>query len=80
MLVRVACHARYSELLGASEVTAELGDDCTVAALVDALRQMPGGDLFPDRVMVAVGRRIAEPDHRLTPGDEVAILPPFAGG
>jgi molybdopterin converting factor small subunit len=41
---------------------------------------MPGADRLPPEPLVAVNERYARRDHVLVAGDEVAIIPPVAGG
>jgi molybdopterin converting factor small subunit len=41
---------------------------------------LPGGARLPERPLVAVNRRHARLDAVLVEGDEVALLPPMAGG
>ena len=51
--------------------------------LADALRHvrsLPGGDQIPPRPLCAVNLSHAPLETRLTEGDEVALLPPLAGG
>ena len=76
----VLLFARYAEVLGATQVDVELPAGATVADLIRALRALPGGALLPDRPFVAVNRIHARPDQPLAPGDELALLPPLAGG
>jgi molybdopterin synthase sulfur carrier subunit len=78
--VRVLLLARYAELLGADAVELPVGPAATVAEVVDAVRRLPGGDALPSRVLCAVNRRQALPADRVSPGDELALLPPMAGG
>ncbi len=76
----VLAFARYADLLGAGEFQLPVPAPATVAALVQQLRQLPGGAALPERLMVAVNARQAAPDHPVQGGDEVALLPPMAGG
>ncbi len=78
--VRVLLLARYGELLGADAVEVPVGASATVAEVVDAVRRLPGGDALPARVLCAVNQRQALPADRISAGDEVALLPPMAGG
>ena len=77
---RILLFARYAESLGAEEVAVDLPGESTVASLIDALRAMPGGDVFPARVVIARNLAIANPTDRIAPTDELAVLPPMAGG
>lgn len=76
----VLLFARYAEVLGAAEVEVELPVAPTVADLIEALRRLPGGALLPERPFVAINRERARPDQPVLPSDEVAVLPPLAGG
>lgn len=77
---RVATFARYAEAMGAATLDVELDAPATVADLVAALRSLPGGDVLPAVPLVAVNRSLADPATPVTPGDELALLPPLAGG
>jgi molybdopterin converting factor small subunit len=78
--LRVLVFARYAELLGGDAVEVELDGAPTVRQVIDALRSMPGGALLPGNPVVAVNLRQARPDQLVTARDEVALLPPLAGG
>ncbi|MDH3223272.1 MAG: molybdopterin converting factor subunit 1 [Gemmatimonadota bacterium] len=81
MTVRVLFFAAHRELLGASETIVDLPDGATVGELVQALRARGAPwDLIPDRPAVAVNRKYADGSHTLGNGDEVAVIPPVAGG
>lgn len=75
--VTVLLFARYADLLGATRLVVPAAD---VASLVLHLRGLPGGESLPERPLVAVNMEQVGPEHRLAAGDEVAILPPMAGG
>ena len=77
---RVLLFARYAELLGAEEVAVDLPDRPTIATLLDALRALPGGALLPPRPVVARNLGVARLDDVIDPADELALLPPLAGG
>ncbi len=70
----------YRELAGASERSVTLPADGTVSDLVAALRGSEGLDFLPERPLVAVNRAYAAPELPLAAGDEVALIPPVAGG
>lgn len=77
---RVALFARYAEVLGLAECHVELSQPATVADLVTALRQLPGGAQLPPIPMVAVNHTLARSATEIHPSDELALLPPLAGG
>lgn len=73
--------ASYRELVGAPSVTVSLEPGATVADLVQAVRGR--GDGFarlPAHPAVAVNRSVVPHGQPLGAGDEVAFLPPVAGG
>lgn len=77
---RVVTFARYAELLGGAEVEVELAARPTVADLITALRSLPGGGSLPASPIVAINLAVARPDTAIGPDDELALLPPLAGG
>jgi molybdopterin converting factor subunit 1 len=73
--------AAYRDLLGTKALTVDLPDGATVADLVAALRGRGAPfDALPEEPAVAVNRAYALPGERLRTGDEVAFIPPVAGG
>lgn len=79
MRVRVLVFASYAEALGRDEISVDLASGATVADCVAAVRRETG-ERVPPAPLVAVNRRYARPDHVLAAGDEVALVPPVAGG
>ena len=78
--VQVLLFARYAELLGSSRLPVSLDHAATVGDLVAVLRTLPGGNSLPERPFVTVNLTQAGFEHRLAATDEVALLPPMAGG
>lgn len=78
--VRALLFARYAELLGCDALELELPAGATVADAVHLVRQLPGGERLPARPLVARALAQVTPDAPLEAGDELAILPPMAGG
>ena len=73
--------AAYRDLLGTGELVVELNDGATVADLVEALRNRGRPfDALPNTPAVAVNQVYAFMDEPLTSDDEVAFIPPVAGG
>jgi len=78
--ITVLMFARYAELFGATAIQVPRFDAATVGALIEHLRRLPGGQALPERPLVAVNQQQASSDRPLVAGDEVALLPPMAGG
>ena len=80
MRVRLLFFASYAEAFGLAEQELELPSGATVADLVAELRQDPRASRLPPSPLVAVNHRYARLEASLTDGDEVALIPPVAGG
>lgn len=78
MVLSVLCFASWGDTFG-PRVEVDLPARATVADLLDSLAARPEARRLPTP-MVAVNRRYASSDTVIVPGDEVAILPPVAGG
>jgi molybdopterin converting factor small subunit len=78
--VRVLLFASYADRLGLESVRVALPVLATVADALAHVRSLPGGEQLPPRPLCAVNLAHARLDTRLTEGDEVALLPPLAGG
>ncbi len=81
MRVQVLYFAAFRDAVGKDGETRELADHSTVADLWGALvRQVPYFARFPAMPPAAVNREYAGGQTTLKDGDEVAFLPPVAGG
>ena len=79
--VTVRLFARYAEVVGRERVDISLPPGATVGDLVTTLRAREQGfSALPVRMLCAVNLVHVLPSHPLRDGDEVAILPPMAGG
>jgi len=78
--VTVQLFASYAELLGASTIELPLPPGSTVDDLIHRIRLLPGASLLPESPRVAVNRAFASVDQRLHSNDEIALIPPVAGG
>jgi molybdopterin converting factor small subunit len=80
MQIKVLLFARYAELLGTAELEVDVKVPATVRTVLDSLRRRAGGGQLPPSPLVARNRVHAQLDTVLEDGDEVAVLPPLAGG
>lgn len=80
MKVQVLFFASYAEAFGRSEQTLELPAGATVDDCLAVIRRDPAGARVPPSPLVAVNQRYARPETKLAEGDEVALIPPVAGG
>ncbi|HEY6222186.1 MAG TPA: MoaD/ThiS family protein [Gemmatimonadales bacterium] len=73
--------ARYAELVGADEHALSLVLPATVADVVRRARdEIPGAAAIPERPLAALNLRHVQLEAQVNDGDEVALLPPMAGG
>ena len=79
MRVTVLLFASYAESLGANALTLELPDGASVEDALSNVRAR-AGNLLPPKPLVAVNQEYARITDCLSAGDELAIIPPVAGG
>jgi molybdopterin converting factor subunit 1 len=81
MNVRALFFATYRDLAGSPEIPVQLPDEARVHDLVAELRARGGGlAALPENPVVAVNMTYAPLTAPLADGDEVAFIPPVAGG
>ena len=78
--VTVLLFAAYADALGQSSFELPLEPGSTVADVLGRLRSMPGAERLPPTPLVAVNQRFARVADTLRSGDEIAVIPPVAGG
>jgi molybdopterin converting factor small subunit len=79
-MVTVQLFASYADLVGNSTLEVPLSRGDTVSDLLRNIRQLPAMAALPDNTRVAVNRIFAGVETRLDAGDEIALIPPVAGG
>lgn len=80
MTVRVLLFASYADALGASEVNVDVPAGARVSDVLTRIKALAAGKRVPDKPLVAVNQRYAAADQPVRETDEVAIIPPVAGG
>ena len=78
--VTVQLFASYAESFGGPTLELPLKSGSTVADLVNSLRLLPGASILPDSPRVAINRKFATRDQLVDARDEIALIPPVAGG
>jgi molybdopterin converting factor small subunit len=78
--VRVLLFASYAEILGYHAVELSFEPPATVGDVLARLRSLPGGERLPPKPMCALNLTHVRSDAPVSGGDELAILPPLAGG
>lgn len=80
MTIRVLLFASYADAVGAPEVALDLPAGARVRDVLAKVKELAIARPVPDAPLVAVNERYAHEDQVVTPSDEVAIIPPVAGG
>lgn len=79
--VRLLAFAGARDVLGAGEMTLALAAPCSAGELLaEVCRRYPALQPWRASIRVAVNGTYARPDDPVTFGDEVALIPPVAGG
>lgn len=73
--------ARYAELVGTDAATLKVNAPAKVGDVLTMLRdQFPGARRLPDRPVCALNLAQVDLATPVADGDELALLPPVAGG
>jgi molybdopterin synthase sulfur carrier subunit len=79
--IHVRFFARYAESVGREEAVLAVALPATVGDVVRRVRaELPGGRAIPERPLAALNLTHVKLDASVQDGDEVAFLPPLAGG
>ena len=80
MVITVRFFASYADALGRKDAKLSFDGDACVSDLLKSVADLPGASALPANPLVAVNQKYAARSTRLHPGDEVALIPPVAGG
>jgi molybdopterin converting factor small subunit len=78
--LRVLLFASYAEALGVDALDLTLDSPATVGDALERLRTLPGSEKLPPKPLCALNLSQVSTSAPLSRGDELAILPPLAGG
>jgi molybdopterin converting factor small subunit len=79
--LKVQFLARYAELMGIDSTEVTVGAPATVGHVLVLLRNLfPGASRLPDRPVCALNLTQVDLSTPVAEGDELALLPPVAGG
>jgi molybdopterin converting factor subunit 1 len=80
MTITALFFASYADAFGRDRLEMNVPAGATVGDLLRELQALDPERRLPPAPLVAVNERYARHDHILRPGDEVAVIPPVAGG
>ena len=80
MTITTLFFASYADAFGRDRLAMDVPAGATVGDLLRELQALDPERRLPPSPLIAVNDRYARHDHVLRPGDEVAVIPPVAGG
>jgi molybdopterin converting factor small subunit len=80
LTIRIVLFGSYAEALERETLELSFSGPTTVAQALERIRDLPGGNHLPAKPLCALNLKQAPLDSPLASGDELAILPPLAGG
>lgn len=80
MTITALFFATYADALGRDQMEMEVPVGSTVGDFLRRLLALAPDRRLPPSPLIAVNERYAPYDQLLRPGDEVAVIPPVAGG
>jgi molybdopterin synthase catalytic subunit/molybdopterin synthase sulfur carrier subunit len=79
--VKMLAFAGARDVIGTAEMDLALARPCSAGELLDHLcQQFPALLPYKRSLRIAVNGEYADLAHPVTPGDEVALIPPVSGG
>jgi MoaD family protein len=81
MKVRMQFYAQLRDLIGIRDLELELPDGATVRDLLEQLYANQPALRSHDRsILIGAGLEFVNRNYKLSPGEEIAIMPPVQGG
>jgi molybdopterin converting factor subunit 1 len=79
--IKVKLFAVLKEAVGKKEIIVAVPSGATLKMLKNKiLQEYPALNSFSNKFILSVNLKVATDDTIITPGDEIAILPPVSGG
>ena len=78
--VRVQLFASYAEAFGGPTIDIPLPPGSKVSELIDRIRALPTASGLPPAARVAINRSFVSLEQVVLVDDEIALIPPVAGG
>jgi MoaE-MoaD fusion protein len=81
MKVRVQFYAQLRDLLGMRQLDVDVADGATVRDLLGQIyAQRPTLRPHDKSILIGAGVEFVDRNYRLSPGEEISIMPPVQGG
>ena len=81
MKIHVQFYAQLRDLIGTRELDVDLSEGVTVLELLDQIyAKQPALRSHDKSILIGAGLEFVDRNHKLKPGEEIAIMPPVQGG
>jgi len=81
MKVRVQFYAQLRDLVGMRDLDVEVAEGATVRDLVEQIyARQPGLRQQDKSILIGAGVEFVDRNYKLSPGEEISIMPPVQGG
>jgi MoaD family protein len=81
MKVRAQFYAQLRDLVGSREIDVDLAEGATVRDLLEQIyAQQPKLRLHDKSILIGVGVEFVDRNYKLSPGEEISVMPPVQGG
>jgi sulfur-carrier protein len=81
MKIHVHFYAQLCDLVGLRELDIDLAEGATVRDLLEKIyARQPALRAHDQSILIGAGVEFADRNHKLKPGEEIAIMPPVQGG
>jgi MoaD family protein len=81
MKVRAQFYAQLRDLVGSREIDVDLAEGATVRDLLEQIyAQQPKLRLHDKSILIGAGVKFVDRNYKLSPGEEISVMPPVQGG
>ena len=81
MKIHVQFYAQLRDLIGMREFDVDLSEGATVLELLEQIyAKHPALRSHDKSILIGAGLEFVDRNHKLQPGEEIAIMPPVQGG
>lgn len=80
LTVHVLLFASYADALGTTSINVDVSPGARVRDVLSVIQSRPGAERLPPAPLVAINSEYANLDDAVAAHDELAIIPPVAGG
>ena len=81
MKVRVQFYAQLRDLVGMRDLDVEVAEGATVRDLVEQIyARQPGLRQQDKSILIGAGVEFVDRNYKVSPGEEISIMPPVQGG